>query len=76
MIKQFDSTYAGHIDLENVGYAGTPVNDRRYPNEKLATALQKAERPRRRWIASATARSGWPNTISSPKAPNASPTSC
>src|SRR6201990_2999219 len=43
MIRQFDSTYAGHIDLENVGYAGTPVNDRRYPNEKLATALHKAE---------------------------------
>jgi hypothetical protein len=43
MIKQFDSTYAGHIDLENVGYAGTPVNDRRYPNAQLATALQKAE---------------------------------
>src|SRR3954451_11708520 len=44
MIKEFDSTYAGHIDLENVGYAGTPVNDRRYPNEQLATALQKAEK--------------------------------
>jgi alkanesulfonate monooxygenase SsuD/methylene tetrahydromethanopterin reductase-like flavin-dependent oxidoreductase (luciferase family) len=44
VIKQFDSTYAGHIDLENVGYAGTPVNDRRYPNEQLATALSKAER--------------------------------
>ena len=43
MIRQFDSTYAGHIDLENVGYAGTPVNDRRYPNEQLATALHKAE---------------------------------
>src|SRR3978361_503846 len=43
MIRQFDSTYAGHIDLENVGYAGTPVNDRRYPNDKLATALHKAE---------------------------------
>jgi alkanesulfonate monooxygenase SsuD/methylene tetrahydromethanopterin reductase-like flavin-dependent oxidoreductase (luciferase family) len=43
MIRQFDSTYAGHIDLENVGYAGTPVNDRRYSNEQLATALHKAE---------------------------------
>jgi alkanesulfonate monooxygenase SsuD/methylene tetrahydromethanopterin reductase-like flavin-dependent oxidoreductase (luciferase family) len=43
MLKQFDSSYAGHIDLENVGYGGTPVNDRRYPNEKLATALFKAE---------------------------------
>jgi alkanesulfonate monooxygenase SsuD/methylene tetrahydromethanopterin reductase-like flavin-dependent oxidoreductase (luciferase family) len=43
MIKQFDSSYAGHIDLENVGYGGTPVNDRSYPNELLATALSKAE---------------------------------
>jgi alkanesulfonate monooxygenase SsuD/methylene tetrahydromethanopterin reductase-like flavin-dependent oxidoreductase (luciferase family) len=43
MLKQFDSSYAGHIDLENVGYGGTPINDRRYPNEKLATALSKAE---------------------------------
>jgi alkanesulfonate monooxygenase SsuD/methylene tetrahydromethanopterin reductase-like flavin-dependent oxidoreductase (luciferase family) len=43
VIRQFDSTYAGHIDLENVGYAGTPVNDRRYPNDQLATALHKAE---------------------------------
>ena len=43
MITKFDSTYAGHIDLENVGYAGTPVNDRFYSNEKLATALHKAE---------------------------------
>jgi alkanesulfonate monooxygenase SsuD/methylene tetrahydromethanopterin reductase-like flavin-dependent oxidoreductase (luciferase family) len=43
MLKQFDSSYAGHIDLENVGYAGTPINDRRYPNAMLATALSKAE---------------------------------
>ena len=43
MITKFDSTYAGHIDLENVGYLGTPVNDRFYPNEKLLTALHKAE---------------------------------
>ena len=43
MIKQFDSSYAGHIDLENVGYAGTPINDRRYSNEMLSTALGKAE---------------------------------
>ncbi|HEY7579255.1 MAG TPA: LLM class flavin-dependent oxidoreductase [Acetobacteraceae bacterium] len=43
MLKQFDSSYAGHIDLENVGYGGTPINDRRYPNERLATALSKAE---------------------------------
>jgi alkanesulfonate monooxygenase SsuD/methylene tetrahydromethanopterin reductase-like flavin-dependent oxidoreductase (luciferase family) len=44
MITKFDSTYAGHIDLENVGYAGTPVNSRFYSNDKLSTALHKAER--------------------------------
>ena len=43
MLKQFDSSYAGHIDLENVGYGGTPINDRRYPNKELATTLSKAE---------------------------------
>ena len=43
MIKQFDSSYAGHIDLENVGYLGTPVNSRRYGNKQLITAHHKAE---------------------------------
>ena len=43
MIRQFDSSYAGHIDLENVGYLGTPVNDRFYSNDQLATAHYKAE---------------------------------
>src|ERR1700712_2138440 len=43
MITQFDSSYAGHIDLENVGYLGTPVNDRRYGNDQLITAHHKAE---------------------------------
>src|SRR5580658_1738728 len=43
MIKQFDSSYAGHIDLENVGYLGTPVNSRRYGNDQLITAHHKAE---------------------------------
>jgi alkanesulfonate monooxygenase SsuD/methylene tetrahydromethanopterin reductase-like flavin-dependent oxidoreductase (luciferase family) len=42
MITKFDSSYAGHIDMENLGYGGTPVNDRRYSNEKLATTLTKA----------------------------------
>jgi alkanesulfonate monooxygenase SsuD/methylene tetrahydromethanopterin reductase-like flavin-dependent oxidoreductase (luciferase family) len=43
MITKFDSSYAGHIDMDDLGYAGVPVNDRRYPNELLATALHKAE---------------------------------
>ena len=32
MITKFDSLYAGHTDLENCGYAGTPINERRYAN--------------------------------------------
>src|SRR5580704_123103 len=43
MITKFDSLYAGHVDLENIGYAGTPINDRRYDNAHLSTALFKAE---------------------------------
>jgi len=43
MITQFDSSYVGHVDMENVGYAGTPINDRWYSNEQLLTGLSKAE---------------------------------
>ncbi len=25
MITKFDSSYAGHIDMEDLGYGGTPV---------------------------------------------------
>ena len=43
MITKFDSLFAGHIDMENAGYAGTPVNDRRFPNEALAGVFDKAQ---------------------------------
>src|SRR6266851_1835852 len=43
MITKFDSLFAGHIDMDNVGYGGIPVNDRRYPNEHLATVFDKAQ---------------------------------
>ena len=43
MIKKFDSLYAGHVDMEDVGYGGVPVKDRRFSNEHLATAFGKAE---------------------------------
>ena len=43
MITKFDSLFAGHADLDNVGYAGTPINDRLYDNAHLLTALTKAE---------------------------------
>jgi alkanesulfonate monooxygenase SsuD/methylene tetrahydromethanopterin reductase-like flavin-dependent oxidoreductase (luciferase family) len=42
-IKYFDSSYVGTVDLENVGYLGTPINDRWYSNEQLAGALYKSE---------------------------------
>lgn len=43
MITKFDSLYAGHIDLDNVGYAGTAVNDRWFDNDQLATVFSKSE---------------------------------
>src|SRR5437667_73328 len=43
MITKFDSLFAGHIDMENAGYGGTAVNDRRFPNEQLVTVFDKAE---------------------------------
>ena len=43
MITKFDTLYAGHVDMDDVGYAGTPVNDRVFSNAHLATAFDKAE---------------------------------
>src|SRR5215472_19305178 len=43
MITKFDSLFAGHVDIEDVGYAGVPVNDRRYPNAHLASVFDKAQ---------------------------------
>jgi alkanesulfonate monooxygenase SsuD/methylene tetrahydromethanopterin reductase-like flavin-dependent oxidoreductase (luciferase family) len=42
MITTFDGSYAGHVDIDDVGYSGTAVNDRRFPNEQLATVFDKA----------------------------------
>ncbi|MCZ6535092.1 MAG: LLM class flavin-dependent oxidoreductase [Chloroflexi bacterium] len=42
MITNFDSLFAGHVDVDNVGYAGTPVNDRSFSDEYLATAFDKS----------------------------------
>jgi alkanesulfonate monooxygenase SsuD/methylene tetrahydromethanopterin reductase-like flavin-dependent oxidoreductase (luciferase family) len=43
MITTFDSSFAGHIDMTDVGYGGTAVNDRRFDNEHLVTVFDKAE---------------------------------
>jgi alkanesulfonate monooxygenase SsuD/methylene tetrahydromethanopterin reductase-like flavin-dependent oxidoreductase (luciferase family) len=42
MITKFDSSYYGTADMENLGYLGTPINDRHYPQEQFAKALHKA----------------------------------
>ena len=42
MITKVDSLYAGHVDMDNVGYAGTAVNDRSFSDEHLATVFDKA----------------------------------
>ena len=42
MITKFDSSYVGTVDMENLGYLGTPINDRWYSNDQLAGALHKA----------------------------------
>ncbi|HSB61534.1 MAG TPA: LLM class flavin-dependent oxidoreductase [Vicinamibacteria bacterium] len=42
MITAFDSLYAGHVDMDDLGYGGTPVNARRFPNAHLVTAYAKA----------------------------------
>ena len=43
MITSFGSLFAGHVDLDNLGLDGTPVNDRFLTDEHLATAFDKAE---------------------------------
>src|SRR5947207_2616948 len=41
MITKFDSSYYGTADMENLGYTGTPINERCYSKEELANALHK-----------------------------------
>ena len=43
MIKSFGSLFAGHVDLENIGLDGTPVNERWLSDEHLATVFDKSE---------------------------------
>ena len=41
MITRFGSLYAGHVDLDNIGLDGTPVNDRWYSDKHLNTVYDK-----------------------------------
>lgn len=43
MITRFGSLYAGHVDLDNIGLDGTPVNDRWLSDDHLATVFDKSE---------------------------------
>ncbi len=43
MISRFGSLYIGHVDLDDIGFAGVPVNERRLSNERLAGVFAKAE---------------------------------
>ena len=43
MITKFDSLFAGHVDMTNVGYGGTSVNDRIFDNDHLSTVFPKSE---------------------------------
>src|SRR5689334_5015927 len=41
MITKFDSSYYGTADMENLGYKGTPINERNYSQKQLQNALRK-----------------------------------
>jgi hypothetical protein len=41
MITKFDSSYFGPVDMKNLGYKGTPINERCFAQSELARALHK-----------------------------------
>ncbi len=43
MISKFGSLYIGHVDLADIGFAGTPVDQRRLSAAQLAGVFAKAE---------------------------------
>ena len=43
MITKFGSLFAGHVDLDNIGLDGTPVNDRFLSEQQLNTVYEKTE---------------------------------
>src|SRR5215475_11281657 len=43
MITKFSTVYAGHVDLGDMGQLATPANERRYPNEHLASVFDKTD---------------------------------
>ena len=77
MITKFGSLYAGHVDLDNLGLDGTPVNDRWLSDDHLASVFDKSEA-----IVLAMERLGYAlvsfplNTIFNGKDTSVSPTCC
>ena len=43
MITKFGSLYAGNLDMDDIGLAGTPVNDRSFSDDELVGVFPKAE---------------------------------
>ena len=43
MIKRYSSLFAGHVDLGDMGQDATPVNERRYDADHLASVFAKSE---------------------------------
>ena len=43
MITKFGVLYAGCVDMDDIGYAGTPANERWLPDEQLASVFKKSE---------------------------------
>jgi alkanesulfonate monooxygenase SsuD/methylene tetrahydromethanopterin reductase-like flavin-dependent oxidoreductase (luciferase family) len=43
MISKFHVLYVGQIELDNIGRAGTPANDRRYSDERLREVFATAK---------------------------------
>ena len=42
MITRFGCVYAGHVDMDDIGFGGAAVNERWLPDEQLATVFDKA----------------------------------
>ena len=74
--KFFSASYAGHVVDDNLGFQGTPANDRRYPNEQgwhkpFGWALDFSQHLENLGISTS---SGWRSTTFSRKAMSVSPT--
>lgn len=56
MLTSFGALYAGYIDMENVGYDDTPVDDRWFAHDRLQTGVWHRESVERRELCFASRR--------------------